>query len=202
MQSGGARGQRMNGAFLAQAASLAGLSAGWRLAVFTAGGAMAGLAVLTLHVSRATSYLSDVPETCINCHAMDHAYASWSRSSHATAATCTDCHLPHANPIAKLAYKARDGLWHSYVFTFRLEPQVIRLAPGAGPVVQENCLRCHHDQLQMVRLAGVRERRCWDCHRVPHGPISSLSAAPDAIRPGLPPAGPRWFRRPQEGDAP
>ena len=174
------------------------IPAGWRLLIFAMGGVLAGMLVFVLHISRATSYLSDVPETCVNCHVMEHAYASWFHSSHARAATCTDCHLPHQNPIAKLAYKARDGLWHSYVFTFRLEPQVIRLAAGGVPVVQENCLRCHHDQIQMVRLAGVTERRCWDCHQVPHGSVTSLSSAPDARRPALPSAGLRWLDRGKE----
>jgi len=163
-------------------------------------GAMVGMAVLVLHASRAASYLSDSPETCINCHVMNHAYASWRNSSHAAATICTDCHLPRHNPIANRAFKARDGMWHSYVFALRLEPQVIRLAAGAVPVVQENCLRCHHDQVQMVRLAGVEERRCWDCHQVPHGSVTSLSAAPHARRPALPSAGLDWLKLSREGD--
>ncbi len=174
------------------------IPAGVRLLVFAAAGVAVGMAVLVAHVSRATSYLSDVPETCLNCHVMEDAYASWRRSSHGPVTTCTDCHLPHQNPVARLAHKARGGLWHSYVFTFRLEPQVLRLAHYSHSVVQENCLRCHHDQIQMVRLAGVTERRCWDCHAVPHGPVSSLSSSPDALRPPLPQAGLGPLIRPRE----
>ena len=184
--------------FIVDLLTLRRIPPGIRLLVFAAAGVAAGMAVLVAHVSRATSYLSNVPETCLNCHVMEYAYASWRRSSHADAATCTDCHLPHQNPVAKLAHKAHDGFRHSYMFALRLEPQVIRLARTGVPVVQENCLRCHHDQLQMVRLAGVTERRCWDCHAVPHGSVTGLSSSPDALRPPLPQAGLGPLIRPRE----
>ncbi len=173
----------------------------WRMPVFFVGGIAMGSALVVAHISRAGSYLLDKPDACINCHVMNQAYASWQHSSHREVAVCTDCHLPHQNPVAKLAFKGRDGLRHSYVFTFRLEPQVLRLSEGAVPVVQENCLRCHHDQLQMVRVAGVDERRCWDCHENIHGPQVSLSAAPHARRPALPSAGLEWMKGESAGSA-
>jgi cytochrome c nitrite reductase small subunit len=174
--------------------------AGWRLAIFTLGGVLAGLAVLTVHISRATSYLSDEPEVCINCHVMNNAYATWRQGSHGHVAACVDCHLPHQNPVSKLAFKAMDGARHTYVFTLRLEPQVLTLSRGAVPVIQENCLRCHHDQMQMVRLAAVSERRCWDCHDNIHGSVISLSGTPDARRPALPSAGLEWLKQPRGTD--
>ncbi len=127
----------MNRAILISWLTLGPVPVAWRLLIFTMGGAAVGMAVLVLHISRATSYLSDTPETCLNCHVMEHAYASWRLSSHGRDTTCTDCHLPHQNPVAKLARKGRDGLRHAYVFTFRLEPQVLHLASSAVPVVQE-----------------------------------------------------------------
>jgi cytochrome c nitrite reductase small subunit len=168
---------------------------GWRLAIFTAGGVAAGLALVVAHISRAATYLLDEPEACINCHVMNNAFATWQHGSHREVAACTDCHLPHQNPVAKLAFKGRDGLRHSYVFTFRLEPQTLQLSRGALPVVQENCLRCHHDQMQMVRLAGVTERPCWDCHDGAHGSVISLSGTPHARRPALPSAGLDWMKK-------
>ena len=47
---------------------------------------------------------------------------------------------------------------------FHKEPQVLELSNTAKPVVQSNCIRCHSEQLAMVRLAGSSERTCWDCH--------------------------------------
>ena len=170
------------------------VGARWRYALYIAGGVACGLGLVVVHISRAEAYLQDRPEACLNCHVMNNAYANWRHSSHRAVAECSDCHLPHQNPVAKLAFQARDGLRHSYVFTFRLEPQVLRLSDGALPVVQENCLRCHANQFMMARLAAVTERRCWDCHEGPHGDVRSLAGTPNAYRPPIPPAGLRRLK--------
>jgi len=167
----------------------------WGAAVWAALGAAAGAAIVVARIANATSYLSDAPAACINCHVMTDAYASWQRGSHGHVAVCNDCHVPHANPVAQYAFKARDGGRHSYIFTFRLEPQVLRLSRRAVPVVQTNCVRCHAERLEMVRLATAAERPCWDCHTNVHGRAQSLSASPESLRPRLPPAAPAWMRK-------
>ena len=177
------------------------LAAAWRYAVYTLGGAACGLGLVVVHISRAGSYLLDRPDACLNCHVMNNAYANWQHGSHREVAECRDCHLPHQNPVAKLAFQARDGLRHSYVFTFRREPQVLELSAGAQPVVQENCLRCHANQFLMARLAAVTERRCWDCHDGVHGRVISLSGTPHAYRPPIPAAGLLWMK-PKKGVPP
>jgi len=141
-------------------------------------GICCGLALWVTVISEATSYLSDSPQTCVNCHVMYSAYASWEHSSHREVATCNDCHVPHGNFIKSWAFKARDGLWHATVFTFRWEPQVIQLSSRAIPVVQENCRRCHEAQISETHLTHPSScvRRCWDCHVSPHGEVQSLSA--------------------------
>lgn len=172
-----------------QLATLSFLGARWRLATFGALGLLAGLGATTAHVSRATSYLSTDPEACANCHVMNTSYATWQRSSHANVATCVDCHLPHTTLAAKYARKARDGGYHSYVFTFRLEPQVIQMSESAVPIVEANCRRCHDDVIDNVHLREWQpgDNRCWDCHReVPHGRTRSLSVAPRVMAPALP----------------
>lgn len=171
---------------------------GWRLLVFVAAGAALGVGLVAARVARVTSYLSEEPEVCINCHVMNNAYATWMHGSHGKVAVCTDCHLPHTNPVAKLAFKGRDGIRHSTIFALRLEPQVMRLSQGAVPVIQENCLRCHSDKFQMIRLASVTERKCWDCHENMHGSVISLSATPHARRPALPTAGMDWMKKRSE----
>lgn len=161
----------------------------WRLPCFAMMGTAAGLLLAVAHVGRASSYLGDDPRTCINCHVMTDAYLSWQNSSHARVTTCNDCHLPHDNPLVRNAFKAKDGLWHSTVFTMRWEPQVIRLSSMAVPVVQGNCLRCHEHAMSKVQQlpAGEFERLCWDCHRdVPHGRVHSLSGTLPTMRPRLP----------------
>ena len=169
--------------------TLSGLSRGWQVAISILVGMAVGATVITARLGNAASYLSDSPETCMNCHVMTDAYASWQRGSHGKVARCTDCHVPHSNPIAKLAFKGMDGLKHSYVFTARSEPQVLRLSAGAIPVVQANCLRCHSNRFKMIRLAGPDERKCWDCHSNVHGETHGLSASPRSLRITLPRAG-------------
>lgn len=152
-------------------------------------GFVAGTGLLLLHVSRATSYLSDSPETCMNCHVMTDAYVSWKHGSHATRASCNDCHVPHTSIPREYAFKAQDGLRHAAIFTLRTEPQSIKLSSGAIPVVQENCVRCHEQRVAEVSACRYEtgDLRCWDCHREsPHGRVHSLSASPETFRPRLP----------------
>lgn len=175
--------------------TLAGLPRAWQVCIYVLVGVAVGAGLFVARIANAASYLSDRPETCMNCHVMSDAYASWQRGSHRYVAVCTDCHVPHSNMVAKYAYKGRDGLKHSYVFTMRREPQVMDLSAGAVPVVQANCVRCHSDQLAMIRLAGAEERRCWDCHENIHGSVRSLSASPPSLRPGLPDAGLDWMKK-------
>jgi len=109
--------------------------------------------------------------------------------------------VPQDNEISKYYFKAKDGLRHSTIFTFRLEPQAIRIKEAGKEVVQENCERCHRDLLAMIEMTEHEgedeensERYCWDCHReVPHGSVSSLSSSPHAIVPLLPDVMPKWI---------
>lgn len=171
----------------------------WNLLVLLATGVFAGLLAMTLHISRATSYLTNDPAACVNCHIMAPQYASWQHSSHARFTNCNDCHVPQ-DLIRKYAFKAYDGTRHAFMFTFKLEPQVIRMhAPGQW-VVQNNCVRCHSDYLATTfAQAGTAHgdgRKCWDCHReVPHGRVNSLASAPHARVPEPAPVRmPEWLR--------
>jgi len=170
--------------------TLSGLTRRWQIAACVCIGVAVGVAVVVGRVGNATSYLSSDPMTCMNCHVMGDAYASWQRGSHANVAKCVDCHIPHGNPVATLAFKAIDGMKHSYVFTAGTMPQVLRLSDGAKPVVKANCLRCHREQFAMINLADSSQRYCWDCHHAIHGEVHGLSASPRALRPKLPPMAP------------
>ncbi len=132
---------------------LAGLPKPLQVGIYGLAGVALGMAVILVRIANATSYLSDDPQACINCHVMTDAYASWQRGSHGQAAACIDCHVPHSSLFAKYAYKGQDGLKHSYVFTARKEPQVLELSARAAPVVQANCVRCHSQQVMMIEAA-------------------------------------------------
>ncbi len=169
-------------------------SRGQQVFLFILFGVTLGMILLVARISNAVSYLSDSPETCMNCHVMTDAYASWQRGSHADVAICNDCHVPHNNLVSKMLFKSMDGTKHSYVFTLRKEPEVLHLSNIARFVVQANCVRCHSDALAMIRLTGSSERACWDCHTNIHGRVHSLSASPEMLRPGLPAAGLNWIK--------
>jgi len=177
----------------------------WRVPVIIVFAALLGLILLVLHIANATSYLSDNPRACINCHVMTTEYASWERSSHARVATCNDCHVPQNNFIRTYAFKASDGIRHATMFTFRLEPQVIRIKEAGINVVQENCIRCHETLVHKSHLLNevtLEDKQhgegkfCWDCHReTPHGRVKSLSAYPNARVPQPDPILPEWLER-------
>ena len=162
-----------------------------QIILFAAIGVLAGTALVAFRASNAASYVSDSPETCINCHVMVPYYASWAHGSHGKVASCNDCHVPHDNLLRGLVFKAMDGMRHATIFTLGLEPQTLRLNPAAVPVVQQNCVRCHEHQVMNTSMgSSASQRLCWECHReTPHGLAQSLSSAPHARRPTLPSAG-------------
>ncbi|HNX44531.1 MAG TPA: cytochrome c nitrite reductase small subunit [Bacteroidales bacterium] len=174
----------------------------WRLPVTILLGIFTGMGCYVFVISNAASYLSDKPETCMNCHVMTPQYASWLHSSHRRVANCNDCHVPHNNVVNKYFFKAKDGLRHSLWFTFRLEPQVIRIKSAGQKVVKDNCIRCHQPLLIDPEMQAVIKsdyyrnrvgRQCWECHReTPHGTVTSLSANPNAQVPTLSPV-PSWL---------
>jgi len=186
------------------------LAPAWRIPLALSAGVFAGAGLFVLHVSRAVSYLGDAPETCANCHVMDPAYGTWSRSSHARVAVCNDCHVPEEPLWAHYGFKAKDGARHSTLFTLGLVPEAIRISKGAVPVVHGNCVRCHGGLFESAAKvaayaaasgalpralpcpADPGDRTCWTCHReVPHGGVLSLSSTPRVFAPRLPGAASR-----------
>jgi len=176
----------------------------WKIPVLFSLGIITGLFFFILHAARATSYLSDKPEACVNCHVMTPQFATWERSNHGRFTVCNDCHVPQDNIIKKYYFKATDGLRHSYMFTFRLEPQVIRIHEAGRNAVQQNCIRCHIETIHPISVRAISNQKiqeegdgyCWDCHReVPHGRVNSLSSTPYARVPVLTSPVPEWIEK-------
>lgn len=152
-----------------------------------------GMFAYVVHASRVTSYLSEDPKVCINCHTMNSPYATWQHSSHREEATCVDCHLPRESFVDKILAKSRDGFNHSYAMTFRTyRTQNIRASENARQRIQANCISCHREAVSEILAreelyrtegdSGGFERKCWACHRdVPHGRVRGLTATPDNI---------------------
>lgn len=150
------------------------------------------MGVYILRISHATSYLTDDPQACVNCHIMIPQYVTWQHSSHGEVATCNACHVPHNNIFNQYYFKAKDGLYHATIFTLRAEPQVIQALEPSQEVIQSNCVRCHQDQVTDPKMASFVEdhhsfrtdRTCWECHRgIAHGRVSSVSAIGTMIEP-------------------
>ncbi|UZR98905.1 cytochrome c nitrite reductase small subunit [Chondrinema litorale] len=157
----------------------------WQPAVIILLGIMVGLGVYIAKISNVTSYLTDDPKACINCHVMTTEYITWNHSAHRQVATCNDCHVPHNNVFEQYAFKAKDGLYHATIYTLRTEPQAIIMHEAGQQAVQSNCIRCHFDQVTDAQSASWvqshlndrLDRTCWECHReTPHGRVKSLSA--------------------------
>lgn len=122
-------------------------------------------------VSKAVSYAGHAPATCANCHVMDSQYENWFHAPHQAWATCADCHIPHEDFFAYWLYKGKSGAKDVYSFVTASYPPMIRANAETKEIVQENCIRCHHDTVE-VMLTGAMplDRQCWDCHRsVAHG---------------------------------
>lgn len=155
-------------------------------------GSIVGLGLFLAKESEVVSYMTDDPKACVNCHVMTSEYNSWMHSSHREVASCNGCHVPHDNIANTYFFKAKDGLYHASVFTMRNEPQVIFMKEASQEVVQQNCIRCHQQQITDTKLTSWVEahqgnrtdRQCWDCHReVPHGRVHGLSSTKYTIAP-------------------
>ena len=141
-------------------------------------GSCLGAAGYTAHYANATSYLSDDPKACINCHIMNDQFKSWSSSSHHARAGCNDCHVPHDSIISKYMVKAEHGYRHSKGFTFQDFHEPIQITKSSRDVVIDNCVRCHEAMTHEIRTAApARDSAgvsggldCIHCHAsVAHG---------------------------------
>jgi cytochrome c nitrite reductase small subunit len=138
-------------------------------------GVMAGLGAFTFYYGEGASYLSSNPETCVNCHVMNHQFNSWLASGHHHVATCNDCHVP-ADITGKLVAKARNGWNHSLAFTLENFEHPIQITPRNLAILQENCVRCHKslvtDAILIPSGGSHQAQSCIHCHRnVGHFPI-------------------------------
>ncbi|MFP4281211.1 MAG: cytochrome c nitrite reductase small subunit [Opitutales bacterium] len=128
-------------------------------------GAAGGLGVFTFGYGQGASYLSNNPQTCVNCHVMDDHYDSWQNSSHQHVAVCNDCHLS-PDPIGKWVTKADNGFFHSLAFTTGDFEEPIRIKPRNRRVTQRACIACHEDTVhEMFPVTAQREMLlCVSCH--------------------------------------
>jgi cytochrome c nitrite reductase small subunit len=144
--------------------AMRGVAAPLLLACFT--GAMVGMGLFTFGYARGSSYLTDRPEACANCHVMSEQYTGWMRASHRKVAVCNDCHTP-PGIAAKYGTKALNGFYHSLAFTTGRYPDDIRITSRNMRVTESACLKCHGDLTAAIRMGrgAGSVPDCIRCHR-------------------------------------
>lgn len=130
-------------------------------------GMLLGSGGYTAYVSGATSYLSNDPRACVNCHIMREHYDGWQKASHHAVATCNECHVPH-RLVPKYLSKAENGFWHSKGFTLQDFHEPIRIREKNRKTLNRNCMACHE---MLVSHIDTQDINCVQCHAgVGHGP--------------------------------
>ena len=126
-------------------------------------GVAAGLGGVAFVHGKGTSYLTEDPRACANCHIMQSHYDAWLKSSHHAVATCNDCHTP-AGSAEKAFVKMLNGARHSTAFTLGNFPDSLQARPQDLQVLEQQCRRCHAEFLVAMPHggAGVSCVRCHD----------------------------------------
>lgn len=129
-------------------------------------GCVIGLGGYTFLYARGSSYLTDNPAACANCHIMQEQYNGWIKSSHRGAAACNDCHTPAAF-VPKYLTKASNGFWHSFAFTTGYFPEPIRIGARNLAISEGACRTCHRRIVDAIEGPHHGESRlsCIRCHR-------------------------------------
>ncbi len=129
-------------------------------------GVMLGVGFFTFGYAKGSSYMTDDPAACANCHVMREQYEGWMKSSHGKVAVCNDCHTP-PGLVPKYATKAINGFFHSLAFTTGRFPDEIQITRRNFNVTESSCLKCHEDIVTGIR--ATREHKadveCVTCHR-------------------------------------
>ncbi len=128
-------------------------------------GVLLGLGVFTFGYARGSSYLTDNPDACANCHVMREQFDGWRKASHHRAAVCNDCHTP-PGLVPKYFTKALNGFNHSWRFTTGYFPDVIEITGRNARVTNDACLKCHEDITNSIRaIHRGGQVDCVTCHR-------------------------------------
>ncbi len=142
----------------------------WLAALGLLFGGVTGAGAYTANYAQATSYLSDDPKACVNCHIMRDVFDSWQKSSHHAFATCNTCHLPHTF-VEKWIAKARSGFNHSRAFTMQDFEEPIRIQSVDARIVEANCIDCHAGRVSAVLTSHSGNKTdagnmlgCAQCH--------------------------------------
>jgi len=128
-------------------------------------GSAAGVGAYTFVYAQGSSYLTDRPAACANCHVMQEYFDGWMKSSHRLVAVCNDCHTPPGT-LSKYWTKAYNGFWHSYAFTSGRFPEVLQIKERNHAVAEGACQKCHLEIVEAIEgpHGGSASLSCVRCH--------------------------------------
>jgi len=135
----------------------------WTIAIGVLAGLLMGVGGFTFVYAKGSSYMTNDPAACANCHVMNDYYTQWQRSSHRSVAVCNDCHTPKGF-IPKYVTKARNGFWHSFYFTTGNFPDNIQITPANRTVAADACLKCHEPLTRSMSPGHDTPGSCLKCH--------------------------------------
>jgi len=129
-------------------------------------GAPVGIGLYTFVYAHGTSYMTNDPRACANCHVMTEQFDGWVKSSHRSVAVCNDCHTPHTL-FRKYLTKATNGFRHSFAFTTGWFAEPIRISETDRAITEETCRECHASIVEAIDAnhAPGMELSCISCHR-------------------------------------
>jgi cytochrome c nitrite reductase small subunit len=136
-----------------------------RIVLGVAIGLAVGVGGYTFIYAKGSSYMTNDPAACANCHIMQEHYDGWIKSSHRSVAVCNDCHTP-PGLVAKYATKASNGFWHSFAFTSGRFPEPLRIKQHNREITEKACRKCHDDIVYAIEgpHAGSVGMSCVRCH--------------------------------------
>jgi cytochrome c nitrite reductase small subunit len=120
-----------------------------RIVLGVAIGLAIGIGGYTFLYAKGSSYMTNDPSACANCHIMQDYYDAWLKSSHRSVAVCNDCHTP-SGFFAKYATKASNGFWHSFAFTSGRFPDPLRIKPHNREITEQACRKCHSEIVEAI----------------------------------------------------
>jgi len=128
-------------------------------------GLAVGIGGYTFTYAKGSSYLSNDPKACANCHIMQDHLDGWIKSSHRSVATCNDCHTP-PGVIKKYLTKADHGFFHSLAFTTDKFHEPIQMKERSRRVTESACRKCHQDSVHDIEAtsASGETMSCIRCH--------------------------------------
>jgi len=128
-------------------------------------GILLALGAYTFLYAKGSSYLTNDPAACANCHVMENHYRAWMKSSHHAVAVCNDCHTP-PGLVPKYTTKGINGFNHSLAFTTGRFHEPLRITARNVDVTEKACRKCHTDIVAAIEGPHQEQNRlsCIRCH--------------------------------------